>query len=333
MNTFIKSTAALCALTTTLTAASRPDAHAPIGVMGDHTHGAGEGMLSYRFMTMQMNQIFQGSSSVPANMTSTGYMMTPREMTMDMNMLGFMFAPTDELTLTAMTSYKRNSMVMANAAGAEGMTMKSSGMGDTSIGALYQIHKVKNANAHIGLSLSLPTGATDKKVANAPLAPAIGRDLPYPMQLGSGTLDLSPSITYNHYIDNNWSWGTQAKATIHNSTNDEGYSIGDSANLTGWVSRNLNQNLAINTRFNFNTWSGIQGTQTNGLHNLNPVLSSPADPANSGGHKTDLFIGLNYISDQGLRLAAEIGKTIHQDLNGTQLGSDWTFQLGAQYAW
>lgn len=34
--------------------ASRPDSHGPIGVMGDHTHEAGEIMLSYRWMYMSM---------------------------------------------------------------------------------------------------------------------------------------------------------------------------------------------------------------------------------------------------------------------------------------
>ena len=33
---------------------SRPDSHAPIGVMGDHGHKTGEVMLSYRFMAMDM---------------------------------------------------------------------------------------------------------------------------------------------------------------------------------------------------------------------------------------------------------------------------------------
>ena len=34
--------------------AQRPDDHAPIGVMGDHTHQAGEWMLSWRRMAMTM---------------------------------------------------------------------------------------------------------------------------------------------------------------------------------------------------------------------------------------------------------------------------------------
>ena len=35
--------------------ASRPDGHAPISVMGDHMHEMGEWMVSYRYMTMDMN--------------------------------------------------------------------------------------------------------------------------------------------------------------------------------------------------------------------------------------------------------------------------------------
>ena len=34
----------------------RADSHAPISVMGDHTHGKGEWMLSYRYMGMGMGK-------------------------------------------------------------------------------------------------------------------------------------------------------------------------------------------------------------------------------------------------------------------------------------
>ncbi len=35
--------------------AARPDGHAPLGVMADHTHEAGEWMLSFRDMHMRMD--------------------------------------------------------------------------------------------------------------------------------------------------------------------------------------------------------------------------------------------------------------------------------------
>ncbi len=42
----------------------RPDGHAPIGVMGDHTHGGGEVMLSYRFMDMRIQGNRDGTDEV-----------------------------------------------------------------------------------------------------------------------------------------------------------------------------------------------------------------------------------------------------------------------------
>lgn len=268
-----------------------------------------------------------------ANLADSGYMMTPREMTMDMDMLGIMYAPTDQLTLMLMTSYIQNDMTMNNASGVEAMTMKSDGMGDTSLTAMYQFHKNTNANAHIGMGISVPTGSTDEKVTSAPMPAAVGRDLPYPMQLGSGTWDFTSSVTYNYYIDQNWSWGMQLKDKLHTGENDEGYTLGDSLNFTTWAARNMSQNFSVNARINAEVWGGIDGTQTNGLHPLNPVLSSPADPASSGGTRFDAYMGVNYVSNIGVRVAFELGKTLWQDLDGTQLGNDWSLNMGIQFAW
>ena len=42
--------------------AGRPDGHAPLGVMGDHMHGKGEWMASYRYMSMDMDGLRSGST-------------------------------------------------------------------------------------------------------------------------------------------------------------------------------------------------------------------------------------------------------------------------------
>ena len=42
----------------------RPDSHAPIGVMGDHTHKQGEFMMSYRYMFMEMRPNYIGTDQV-----------------------------------------------------------------------------------------------------------------------------------------------------------------------------------------------------------------------------------------------------------------------------
>ncbi len=308
-------------------AGSRADAHAPIGVMGDHIHKKGKWMATYSAMRMEMNQIFKGSSSISGN---AGYMMAPAKMTMDMNMLGVMYGVTDKLTLMAMSSYKDISMDMQNPAGEITQKMRARGLGDSSISALYQVYSEEkgagSANAHIGLGLSVPTGNIKKENG-------IGRYHSIPMQLGSGTYDFTPSITYNHFINEDWSWGTQAKATFHTGTNDVGYTLGDSFNLTSWVARNINKNFSVSGRVNFKSWSGFDGQQNNGVFELNPTLALPTDPQNFGGTRTDLYIGLNYLHESGVRLATELGKTIHQDIQGVQLGGDWSLNFGLQFAW
>ena len=60
--------AALILSGSTALAQSRPDAHAPIGVMGDHTHDKGEWMLSYRYMYMNMTGNRVGTDSVSARL-------------------------------------------------------------------------------------------------------------------------------------------------------------------------------------------------------------------------------------------------------------------------
>ena len=59
-------------------------------VMGDHLMREGEIMLSYRFMRMDMDGNRSGTNRVSTPLP--GYMVSPLEMTMDMHMLGAMYA-------------------------------------------------------------------------------------------------------------------------------------------------------------------------------------------------------------------------------------------------
>jgi len=83
---------------------TRPDDHAPIGVMADHYHHAGEWMFSYRFMRMEMGGNRLGTDDIdPDTIVTTipnrffGQPMqpptlrvVPTQMTTDMHMLGAM---------------------------------------------------------------------------------------------------------------------------------------------------------------------------------------------------------------------------------------------------
>lgn len=118
-----------------------PDGHAPISIMGDHTHKKGEFMFSYRYMNMQMNDLKRRSDYVSNEsvLLSNGgeYMVTPTRMPMDMHMIGGMYAASDKLTLAAMIGYMSMEMDHITAAGGN-FTTNSSSVTDLKVSGIYK---------------------------------------------------------------------------------------------------------------------------------------------------------------------------------------------------
>ncbi|MEM6376042.1 MAG: transporter [Pseudomonadota bacterium] len=333
----------------------RADGHAPIGVMGDHLHAKGEVMLSYRFMRMEMDGSRLGTSGISAAEIATtipnrffGMPMqpptlrvVPTDMTMDMHMFGAMYAPTDRVTLMAMIPYiskSMNHLTFAGPAGTGilgGFKTQSDGLGDIKVSALIGMLDRKTANGHhkmhLNLGISLPTGSITE--TGRILTPMGGRPvvrLPYSMQLGSGTYDLMPGITYAGQ-SGNIAWGAQARGIIRLGDNDEGYSLGNEAAVTGWVSYQPQPAISFSGRIEARSLGDIDGRDP---RIMGPVQT--ADPDNYGGQTITLFAGVNYVvqrgSLRGNRFAIEAGLPLYRDLNGPQLETDWTVTAGWQYA-
>ncbi len=318
INTFILSTLiAVCQADS-----SRPDDHAPISIMGDHTHKAGEWMMSYRFMSMDMPENYLDSNNISAQQVLNDYMVSPLEMTMQMHMLGLMYAPSDDITLMAMINYLDNDMDHLTRMGAN-FTTATSGLGDSSISALVNIQKNASRNTHYQIGVSIPTGDIEER-GNTPMGNV---RLPYPMQLGSGTYDAILALTHKEFFTNG-SWGIQAKQILRTGTNDLDYRLGNKLELNSWYAYNLSHQWSGNVGIQYINQNNIKGADIA----LNPMLVPTADPELRAGHFWDLSLGLNYNLHTGHRLALEATKTIHQKLDGPQLGRDWSLVLGWQYA-
>ncbi|MDY6942446.1 MAG: transporter [Pseudomonadota bacterium] len=309
--------------------ASRVDAHAPIGVMGDHTHNAGEVMLSYRYMHMEMdgNRIGTDSVSVAEALAAGPYAVVPVKMDMDMHMFGVMYAPTDRLTLMAMVPYVRLEMLHATAMGGSFVT-EAEGVGDVSVGGLVRLNKTGPHLVHLNLGVSLPTGRIDERDDTPAMANA---KLPYPMQLGSGTVDLKPGLTYLGQTES-WSWGAQTIATIRMGENSEDYTLGDRIDATAWVAKPWTGSLSTSLRLGLANWGNIDGFDPD----LNPAMIPTADPSLRGGERVDVGIGANLYGREGVlrghRLALEVTVPVKQRLDGPQLEADWTAIAGWQYS-
>ncbi len=331
--------------------ASKPDSHAPIGVMGDHLHKKGELMFSYRYMRMSMKDNLIGSNEVTPEIITTTIAnpfagnpgmpptlrVVPVEMSMDMHMLGAMYAPSDKVTLMAMTMIVTNDMDHVTFQGGMGTTRlgtfntRTSGLGDTKLSALIHLFRKENTRAHFNLGVSIPTGSiTETAQVLTPMNMEPTLRTPYPMQLGSGSFDLLPGITYAGG-KNKLGWGTQLMANIRTGDNDEDYRLGNRFEVNTWVSYRLADWISSSFRLKGLTIGTVDGRDVNIMA---PVQT--ADPENHGGERLDAAVGVNLVGRQGFlrehRLALELAVPLLQDLNGPQLKTTSVFTLGWQYA-
>lgn len=320
---------ALFALSATLLTAtavadnsSRPDSHAPISIMGDHTHSEGEWMFSYRFMTMSMADNYVGSDTVSQQDVLQNFMVAPETMDMDMHMLGAMYAPSDDVTLMLMANYLSTSMDHATRMGMN-FTTETSGVSDTKVGALLNINKGHNSASHMNLGLSIPTGSV-KEQDQTPMGYT---RLPYPMQLGSGTYDIEIGATHTEFFSES-SWGIQGKQLFRTGYNDLDYRLGNRFNLNSWYAHTLNPNVSLSAAVSYTNQRDIKGQDSA----LNPMMVPTARTDLRSGYFWDIGLGANFKINGHHRLAVELKKTVHQNLDGPQLGMDWSATLGWQYA-
>lgn len=299
---------------------------APAGVQFDHLLSAGNFMLGYRIMNASQGGDIQREGKAIDDYTLINKAcegkpcyMRPTAMAMRMQMLDIMFAPTDWLTLMLMPQFVDMSMSMRVLDGSPriggmddiGMAIThaehehiSSGVGDTELHALVKLATVAQGEVHIGLGLSAPTGKTDLKMRPMMGNPAALMD--YGMQLGSGTWDFKPSLTYTGSAGN-IGWGAQVSGTLRlQDKNDFGYALGDVVQSTAWTSYAFNDSISVSLRGLYRDQGPIKGSYT-GTH----VRISPADYAsNYGGQFADVGLSVNGSFKSGT-------------LAGTRWGIEW----------
>jgi hypothetical protein len=216
----------------------------------------------------------------------------------------------------------------------------SEGIGDIKVAALYRFFERTNHRVHFNLGLSFPSGSIEEKGSihaghgyeseNHPQK----QRLSYPMQLGSGIVDMLPGITYIGRLEN-WSWGAQAISTIRLGENGNNYRLGNRFRSTFWGARNWSNWFSTSARLEWQIWGNIKGADPS----LNPEIDPTADPRKQGGSRIDTLLGFNFSVPvgpaliKGQNLAVEIGFPVYQSLDGPQLETDWILTLGWRYSW
>lgn len=314
---------------------SGPQSHAPIGVMGDHVHKQGEWMFSYRYMTMDMRDNLDGSDKLSTrDVHARGYRIAPEQMTMQMHMLGGMYAFNDSVTAMVMVPYVINTMGHQTSPMAGGVEFdtRGEGLGDVSLGALFALpNDDANWKSHINASVSLPTGASDEQ-DRVPMMGGRIVTLPYPMQLGAGSYGLQLGATSTKYWAQ-YSLGGQLLYKHYLDENDEGYTLGGRANATLWLARKVDDAFSLSTRLAYAHWQDIDESRAIMRNGMGRTMAPTMDPELRAGQRLDFGLGFNTLNKDGLRFAAELLLPVYQNLNGPQLRSKSQLLLGWQYAW
>ena len=252
------------------------------------------------------------------------YMAMPISMTMEMTMISLMKNINDKMAIMIMLPYLNNSMQMLSG-NYEKSFMRTQGVGDIGITLSYKLIEKDAHTVNLQFGISLPTGSIDAKNT----MPLMGKvKSPYNMQLGTGTYNAIPGISYI-YNKGKLNLGSFGQITLRNGKNDNGYRFGNRYEFSLWTSYAVLDWLAPTLRITSLKWDNISGADSS----LDPTMDPQNDPNRQGGRRIDLLIGGNFyfpsISEK-IKAGLEFGKPAYQHLNGPQLGANTLFNFRLQ---
>ncbi|TYP94583.1 MULTISPECIES: DUF3570 domain-containing protein [Nitrosomonas] len=311
--------------------------YVPASIMFGHMlDKPGELMVGYRFMySRQTGDMLQGTHHASdqtivnegcGDVTLCRF--APKDMSMRMHMLDIMYAPTRWLNLMIMPQFMDMDMNLRELTGRPPPTPgvhehtgigghTTGGVGDTILMSLYKLLDLPGHRVHAGLGVSAPTGKVDLELRR--MFQADGGLIHFDMQLGSGTWDFMPNVTYTGE-NNRWYWGTQLYGVKRmESSNESGYRLGDIFQASTWGGYQLTHWLGASVRGAYTYRDKIHGD-----FNQFDARIGPMDfPANQGGHYWEIGIGVNASVPNGKfagnHFAFEWVQPLHQDVNGFQL--------------
>jgi hypothetical protein len=305
----------------------------PLSTMVSHAHPKGEWMFSYRYMLMSMGGNYQAGNALSDEMVFNNYLMSPKHMMMNMHMIMAMYGISDRFTAMVMLhlNHSHMSMNMPNSSHSNhshssehqhhNHGMNSFGLADTKIQLLYALYEKGYHRLLLHGGFSLPTGSLsvrghDEMYAQSPL--------PYAMQLGTGTADFIPGITYT-YQHKKITASAQVQYTARMYNNPYNYRWGNEWNASSWLGYKLNQSWGLAYKIDFWNQEKMKGFDSR----INPILEPAANFANYGGttlsnsFSTHLFLGKH-------RISIECGIPIYQKRLGIQMHRIFDLMVGWQ---
>lgn len=309
-----------------------PDDMTPSGIMCGDVHSKNQWMVSYRIMRMHMEGVVSGNERLTETEQFAHYQAASVYMDMDMHMFMLMYGVTPRFTLMGMAHYNSNYMKMRMNMGTviHGHAMQTSGMGDTKLYAMYKCRSKQSEKIITTLGVSIPTGSTRISGKATHVMYPLAR-FPYAMQMGTGTWDIMPALTYL-YQTALWNAGVQAHATIRSGFTKLGYRWGNEVQLNAWLARRMLPFLSTSLRTEAAYAECIKGSD----RDLEITKEVAANPANYGGSRYLIYPGVLVQFEKSVlrsfRWSAEYGLPVFESRFGWQMPVKRSFNFSVSVA-
>ena len=198
--------------------------------------------------------------------------------------------------------------------------LKSKGVGDIGLSASYLKRLTPDSALQFNGGIRVPTGSIDQMGDTPRNGAGTLERLPYTMQIGSGTVDLTASANYSRKF-NDVQVGLNANTTIRTGMNDNNYRLGNNYGLAASVQYTKHKHIQPGIRVNFREIERIKGADLSLLVPAPiPFPAGITNPDNYGGEKVNIAALVKICPEKDCKVSfsGEYGIPIYQNLNGIQ---------------
>ena len=303
----------------------------------DRTETQNRWHFSYTYAISEYDEYYLGAHSVSYDevlftpgvdtRTENNYPVVPTEISQEVHAIRVAYDLTQAMTLRAQLPFVMQSTdhISINP-GYDAFNISSEGVGDIALVVDSTVSQSLNSIWKIGAGLSMPTGSIDEE-GDTPRAPG-NQQLPYTMQLGSGTWDFPLFVSFRKY-EAQWDWGADGSFTLRTGANDRDYRLGNKASLGGWLMWKGASAFKPGVRLDYRWRDDIAGEDAS-LRVPVPAFPYPApvtNPSALGGEQVDLTAFVRVPLTKGWYAEASYAQPIYLDLNGPQSSEKYHFSL------
>ena len=228
--------------------------------------------------------------------TSTNYPVVPTFINQNVHAISAAYALTDAASLSIAVPYiSQGTDHISSVPGFSNFLLTSDGIGDIAVTAGYKkrINFFSAIRANVGMRF--PTGSIDEMGDTPRNGPGTMERLPYTMQLGSGTFDLTLSLKYSR-IRGPFNFGVNLNSTMRTGMNDNGYRLGDNYGVTLWANHMRHYWLQPGLRIAVRHIKEIRGQDASLLAPAAfPFPASITDPSNYGVREDQCIFHLEVV--------------------------------------